>query len=255
MANFASGEGMDPTSLSLPGDQNQLIEAVAALNHHTIVVLNTGGPVLMPWLNQVAGVVEAWYPGQMFGQSLASVLYGDVNTSGHLPVTFPANPEQGPVPAQPAALAGVDNTLDFKEGIYVGYRWYDETGQKPLFPFGYGLSYTSFEYSRLSTQRTPGGIAVTFTVRSTGAVGGTATPQIYVGAPGMRGIDFAKNALVGFGRVTLQAGQSQGVTIPVSVQQLRYCDEKTSSWAYALRGSSISVGDSVETLHLTEQNS
>ena len=141
-ANDAQGEGMDRTSLSLPGDQNQLIDAVAAANRNTIVVLNTGGPVLMPWLHEVDGVLEAWYPGQQFGTAIAAVLFGDANPGGRLPVTFPASETQGPAAANPPnTYPGVNGIESYDEGLDVGYRWYDATGQRPLFPFGYGLSY------------------------------------------------------------------------------------------------------------------
>ena len=140
-ANDAQGEGMDRYSLSLPGDQNQLIDQVARANHRTIVVLNTGGPVLMPWLNEVSGVVEAWYPGQQFGSAIAAVLFGDDDPGGRLPVTFPASDTQGPAPAtQPEHYPGVNGVEHYDEGLDVGYRWYEATGQRPLFPFGYGLS-------------------------------------------------------------------------------------------------------------------
>ncbi len=147
-ANDAQGEGMDRNSLELPGDQDQLIEAVAQANRDTIVVLNTGGPVLMPWLHDVQGVLETWYPGQQFGTAIAAVLFGDANPGGRLPVTFPANANQGPAPAsQPNHYPGVNGVVDYDEGLDVGYRWYDATGQRPLFPFGYGLSYEQFDVS------------------------------------------------------------------------------------------------------------
>jgi beta-glucosidase len=140
-ANDAQGEGMDRASLDLQGDQNELIEAVAQANRNTIVVLNTGGPVLMPWLDDVQGVLETWYPGQTFGTAIAAVLFGDANPGGRLPVTFPANANQGPAPAsQPDHYPGVNGVVDYDEGLDVGYRWYDTTGQRPVFPFGHGLS-------------------------------------------------------------------------------------------------------------------
>ena len=154
-ANDAQGEGMDRTSLSLPGDQDQLIDAVAAANRRTIVVLNTGGPVLMPWLGAVDGVLEAWYPGQAFGTAIAAVLFGDADPAGRLPVTFPASDTQGPAPVtQPGHYPGVTGDGSYDEGLDVGYRWYDATGQRPLFPFGYGLSYESFAVSGVTRPTT-----------------------------------------------------------------------------------------------------
>ena len=144
--NDSTGEGSDRTSLSLPGDQDRLIAAVARANPRTVVVLNTGGPVVMPWLHRVAGVLESWYPGQEGGAAVAALLFGDVDPSGRLPMTFPANERQGPA-SRPGGL-GL-HTERYSEGIYVGYRWFDATRERPLFPFGYGLSYTRFAYHQL----------------------------------------------------------------------------------------------------------
>jgi beta-glucosidase len=128
---------MDRTSLGLAGDQDALIDGVAAANRRTIVVLNTGGPVLMSWLHRVDAVVEAWYPGQQFGTALAAVLFGDSDPSGRLSITFPASDSQGPAPpTRPERYPGVNNEVHYDEGLLVGYRWYDATGQRPLFPFG-----------------------------------------------------------------------------------------------------------------------
>ena len=156
IANAAMGEGMDRSTLALPGDQDALIEAVAKANRRTIVVLDTAGPVLMPWLGDVDAVLQAWYPGQQFGTALASVLYGDSDPGGRLPVTFPASDEQGPAPtSRPERYPGVNSTERYDEGIFVGYRWYDRFGQRPLFPFGYGLSYARFRFDdlRVSSDR------------------------------------------------------------------------------------------------------
>jgi beta-glucosidase len=138
-------EGQDVRTLALPAYQDRLIAAVAAANPRTVVVLNTAGAVLMPWLNRVAGVVEAWYPGQENGNAIAAVLFGDVNPAGRLPITFPAGDQQTPV-ADPHRWPGVNDVVTYSEGLLVGYRWWDATGQRPLFPFGYGLSYTTFRY-------------------------------------------------------------------------------------------------------------
>ncbi len=147
-ANDYESEGSDLTGIDLPGDQNQLISAVAAVNPDTVVVLNTGSAVTMPWLDQVKGVLEAWYPGQQAGNAIADLLFGDTDPSGKLPVTFPASLSQ--VPASTAAQwPGAGGTVQYSEGLDVGYRWYDSKSLTPLFPFGYGLSYTSFAFSHL----------------------------------------------------------------------------------------------------------
>ncbi|QOV33154.1 glycoside hydrolase family 3 C-terminal domain-containing protein [Streptomyces ferrugineus] len=252
MANYASGEGSDRDGLELPGDQNQLIEAVAKANPRTIVVLNTAGPVLMPWLDKVEGVVQAWYPGQTFGTALAKVLYGDVSPSAKLPVTFPASETQGPVPATPDAFTGKNGSLNFDEGIHVGYRWYDKTGQTPLFPFGYGLSYTSFRYTGLTVKPDSAGATVSVRVRNTGARAGTATPQFYIGAPtGRYDAQFAKHALGGFGKISLQPGQSGVVKVHIDRDQLNYWDTSSKSWKSAPDGRTVSVGDSVRNIKAT----
>ncbi|MCZ0997479.1 glycoside hydrolase family 3 C-terminal domain-containing protein [Streptomyces mirabilis] len=252
MANFAAGEGADRDGLDLPGDQNQLIEAVAKANPRTIVVLNTAGPVLMPWLDKVEGVVQAWYPGQTFGTALAKVLYGDVNPSGHLPVTFPASESQGPVAATPDALTGENGSLNFDEGIHVGYRWYDKTGQTPLFPFGYGLSYTSFRYSDLTVRPDSTGANVSVRVRNVGSRTGSATPQFYVGAPtGRYDAQFAKYALGGYGKITLRPGQTGVVSVHIDSDQLNYWDTAGKSWKSAPIGRTVSVGDSVRNIMAT----
>ena len=154
-ASYSEGEGSDLTNISLPNGQDAMIEAVAAANPNTIVVLNTGGPVLMPWLSSVKGVLEAWYPGQDDGAAIASVLFGDIDPSGHLPETFPTSLSEMPT-ASPAQFPGVDGKVDYSEGLDVGYRWYDAEHVTPLFPFGFGLSYTSFRFSHLTV--TPGSV-------------------------------------------------------------------------------------------------
>ena len=139
----ASGEAMDRASMMLPGDQDELIRSVAAANRNTVVVLNTPGPVLMPWIDDVAAVLQVWYPGQQFGVGLGAVLFGDEEPGGRLPITFPASEEQFPGTLVPA-FAGSDRTVEYSEGQLVGYRHYDAYEVDPLFEFGYGLSYTSF---------------------------------------------------------------------------------------------------------------
>ena len=144
-----NSEAFDRPSLSLPGDTDALISAVAAANPRTVVVLNTGGPVLMPWLGQVRGVIEAWYPGEQDGASIAALLYGKVDPSGRLPVTFPATAASSAIDSA-AQWPGVDLTSTYSEGLDVGYRYDHATGIQPLFPFGYGLSYTEFSLSDLT---------------------------------------------------------------------------------------------------------
>lgn len=143
--NRIAGEAMDHEQLTLPADQNQLITAVAAANSRTIVVLNTDGPVAMPWLNDVEAVIQTWYGGRGMGTALAAVLFGDSDPSGRLPITYPADTSQGPGTTT-ATYPGKNGTVSFDEGTSIGYRYYDAKGQQPQFPFGHGLSYTTFAH-------------------------------------------------------------------------------------------------------------
>ncbi len=184
IVNEAQGEGMDRSTLALPGDQDALIEAVAAVNRRTIVVLDTGGPVLMPWLDRVDAVLQPWYPGQQFGAALASVLYGDSDPGGRLPVTFPASDEQGPAPpSRPERYPGVNGVERYDEGLLVGYRWYDATGQRPLFPFGYGLSYSHSVFNDLRVLSDRDGVVASVRVMNVGDRAAVAVPQLYVAFP------------------------------------------------------------------------
>jgi beta-glucosidase len=243
-------EGSDLSSIDLSSAQNSLISAVAAANPHTVVVLNTGSAVTMPWLSSVAGVLEAWYPGQQDGTAIASLLFGSTDPSGHLPVTFPASLSQ--VPASTAAQwPGRSGTVQYSEGIDVGYRWYDAKGLTPLFPFGYGLSYTTFSYRNLQVgPLTAGGAAtVTATVTNTGSRAGADVAQLYVTDPSSAGQP--PRQLEGFARVNLAPGASQTVSFPVSQRNLQYWNTGSNNWATATGNYGIAVGDSDGHLPLT----
>lgn len=209
--NDVTSEGMDRESLSLPGDQDALIAAVAAANPRTIVVLHTAGPVLMPWLAQVAGVIAAWYPGQETGNAIAAVLFGDADPAGRLPMTFPASESQGPG-SQPTQYPGTGGAVHYDEDIDVGYRYYDRFAQEPLFPFGFGLSYASFSFDRLRVkQRHDGTYRVSVRVTNTGSRAGAAVVQLYVGFPVVTGEP--PNQLKGFAKVALKPGRRKRVTM------------------------------------------
>ncbi|MFL6072635.1 MAG: ricin-type beta-trefoil lectin domain protein [Mycobacteriales bacterium] len=249
-ASAGEGEGSDLTGIDLPSGQNALISAVAAANPRTVVVLHTGSAVTMPWLSSVAGVLEAWYPGQEDGDAVAAVLFGDTNPSGHLPVTFPQSLAQ--VPAHTAAQwPGTGGTVQYSEGVDVGYRWYDAGGLTPLFPFGYGLSYTSFAFSDLHVGTLPrGGAAeVTATVTNTGGRQGADVAQLYVTAPPAAGEP--PKQLAGFARVDLAPGQSQTVRFALSERELRHWDATAGGWVTETGGYGIRVGDSAGNLPLT----
>lgn len=179
--NFDS-EGVDNPSLSLPGDANALIAAVAAANPHTIVVLNTGGAVVMPWIKKVAGVLEAWYPGQEDGMAIARILTGAVDPSGRLPLTFPTSTSMMPATSD-QSFPGVNSVVNFGAGLDIGYRWYQAEKVTPLFSFGYGESYTSFNLSNATVEKTSSGVTVRLKVTNTGARAGTDVVQAYVAYP------------------------------------------------------------------------
>ena len=223
---------------------------MAAANPNTIVVLNTGSAVTMPWLSSVKGVLEAWYPGQEDGTAIASVLFGSYDPSGHLTVTFPTSLSQ--VPASTAAQwPGTNGTVQYSEGVDVGYRWYDSQSLTPLFPFGYGLSYTTFSFSNLHVGAlTAGGAAtVTATVTNTGSRSGADVAQLYVTDPSASGQPPLQ--LEGFQRVNLAAGASSTVTFPLTQQNLQYWNSSSNAWATSTGNYTVSVGDSSASLPLT----
>jgi beta-glucosidase len=233
--NDVTYEGMDRTSLSLPGDQDALVAAVAAANPRTIVVLHTAGPVLMPWLADVAGVIEAWYPGQESGNAIAGVLFGDVEPGGRLPMTFPASESQGPA-GELSQYPGVDGTVRYDEGIDVGYRYYDRAGQAPLFPFGHGLSYTSFVVDRPRVVRRHGRHRVSVRVTNTGDRTGTAVVQLYVGFPDATGEP--PNQLKGFAKIELKPGKRKRVKMLLDASSV-------STWSTAGRRWTVVPGEYV----------
>jgi beta-glucosidase len=234
-ANDAQGEGMDRYSLSLPGDQNQLIDAVARANRHTIVVLNTGGPVLMPWLNQVSGVLEAWYPGQQFGPAIAAVLFGDASPGGRLPVTFPASENQGPTEANPPSTypGDANGNESYAEGLDVGYRWYDATGQRPLFPFGYGLSYESFRVSNVRAFYNPfAREAFAFArVTNTSREAGPTTVELFLHSPAAA--QEPPKQLKAYTKVNLAPGETKFVLFRLTPSDLAYYNAASGQWTVA----------------------
>jgi beta-glucosidase len=238
-------EGGDRVDLALPADQDALVEAVAGVNKHTVVVIDAGGPVTMPWLSEVSSVLDAWYPGQTDGTALAAVLFGDVDPSGHLPMTFPTSTTLTPV-SSPTQFPGIDGKVDYAEGVDVGYRWYDATGMTPLFPFGFGLAYTTFRYSdpEVRVQVHNGGPLVTASVRvtNTGARFGTDVAQLYLGQPAVAGNP--PRQLEKFDRISLAPGTSQTVTFAVGDQQLAYYDTAGGKWRVASGTYRIWMGDS-----------
>jgi beta-glucosidase len=245
-------EGSDLTSIDLPTQENQLISAVAAANPNTIVVLNTGSAVTMPWLSQVKGVLEAWYPGQEDGSAIAAVLFGDVNPSGHLPVTFPKSLADVPA-STPAQWPGVNGQVQYSEGVDVGYRWYAAKDIAPLFPFGYGLSYTQFTYSGIRVTPGPitarGQVTVSADVTNTGKRAGADVAQLYVSDPAATGEP--PQQLKGFDKVSLKPGQTKRVSFRLpAAQAFSYWDSDVNAFAVADGAYKLSIGDSSASLPL-----
>ncbi len=212
-ASDRSGEGSDRPTLELPGDENALIAAVARTNRRTVVVLNTGGPVLMPWLSRVAAVLEAWYPGEEDGAATAAVLFGRYDPAGRLPVTFPRSAAATPV-SSPSQWPGVDGTVRLSGGLEVGYRWYAAHHVQPLFPFGYGLDYTSFSLGPLSVSSSRHGVVARVEVRNTGKRAGTEVVECYLGHPKAAGEPPIE--LAAFGRIWLPPARAGVVDLRLS---------------------------------------
>jgi beta-glucosidase len=263
------GEFTDVPDLHLQGNGDQLIQAVAAANPNTVAVLQTGSAVEMPWAGQVRAVLENWYGGEQMGPALAALLFGDVDPSGKLPMTFPVSLADTPTAQSPQRYPGTFangsttrptgsteiRQVQFSEGLKVGYRWYQSQGIDPLFAFGHGLSYTEFEYSHLQTTPTTTDgkkeIRINFRLTNTGDREGTEVAQAYIALPSSAGEPSKR--LVGWQRVTLQPGEHKNVTItlsPADLQDLRllqYWDAGTHSWATPRGTFQVSVGGSSQT--------
>ncbi|WP_410591462.1 glycoside hydrolase family 3 C-terminal domain-containing protein [Amycolatopsis sp. lyj-23] len=240
-------EGKDRPGLALEGNQDALVTAVAAANPHTVVVVKSGGPVLMPWASRVPSILQAWYPGQQDGAAVAAVLFGDVNPSAKLPITFPAAEADTPANT-PAQFPGVDGVATYSEGLQVGYRWFDAQDRTPLFPFGHGLSYTTFAYTGLSVRNTGDGATATFTVRNTGHRAGAEVAQLYLGFPAAAGEP--PRQLKGFERVSLAPGQAQRVTIRLDARDFSVWSTTAHAWQPVRGGFTVFVGGSSRSLPL-----
>ena len=257
-------EGMDLPNLSLPNDQDALIAAVAAANPRTIVVLETGTTVTMPWVDKVGAILEVWYAGSEGSDAVANVLFGEVNPSAKLPITFPLSvndlphvtvsqpPQQGRGPENGGVLEKPTFDVKYDEGLKVGYKWYDAEKKPVLFPFGYGLSYTSFSYSGLKVDA-GNETTVSFTVKNTGKRAGVEIAQVYAALPAET--NEPPKRLVGWSRVQLNPGESKKVTVTVPAKYLSVYDESSSNWKLVPGGYSFMVGGSSRDLPLTEQAS
>ncbi|MEN0038163.1 MAG: glycoside hydrolase family 3 C-terminal domain-containing protein [Cellvibrio sp.] len=231
-ANQWTAEAIDVPNLSLPDNQDALIAKISAANSKTVVVLQTGGAVLMPWLNNVGAVVQAWYPGTNGGEAIARVLAGEVNPSGHLPITFPASEKQLPRPVVDGDPKKPDERFDvnYFEGAAVGYKWFELKNHQPLFPFGFGLSYTDFAYSDLKADVKNGQLSVSFSVKNTGAVAGKDVAQIYIASANTKTKWEAPKRLGAFQKVDLKPGETTTVTVNVDPRLLAIYQSKDKTW-------------------------
>jgi beta-glucosidase len=243
-------EGQDRTTIALPGHQARLIEAVAAANPRTTVVLNTSSSTSMPWLERTGAVLQMYYPGQEGAAATAAVLFGDSDPGGRLTQSFPVDDDHHPVAGNPRRYPGVDGTEEYTEGIHVGHRWYDAEGVRPLFPFGHGLSYTSFGYEDPVAHRTRRGVSVSFGVRNTGRREGIAVPQVYVGrSPDLR-LDQAVRVLGGYRRLALRPGERRRVTVHIAERTLSSWDTERHAWVLGTGRRSVWIGASSTDLRI-----
>ena len=247
-------EGMDLANLSLPEKQDKLIAAVAAANPHTVVVLETGTAVTMPWLDKTGAVLEAWYAGSKGADAVANLLFGDVNPSGKLPMTFPRSEADLPHPTVVQPPAGSKNgVLSFKvnydEGLKVGYKWYDAEHKQVLFPFGFGLSYTSFSYSGLTVS--PEGSSVSFTVANTGQRAGSEVAEVYASLPESAGEP--PKRLIGWQKVELAAGERKTVHLTIDPTYLSIWDEAAKKFVRPSGSYRVLAGGSSAELPLTTE--
>jgi beta-glucosidase len=212
-------------------DRDALVEAVAAAQPRTVVVLQSGGPVLTPWRDSVPALLEAWYPGQNGGTAIARVLFGDAEPAGRLPATFPLREADEPVAGDPEQYPGVAETVQYKEGVFIGYRWFDEQGLGVAYPFGYGLGYTTFRIGGLRLERGGGDPVVSVRVKNTGDRAGSAAPQLYVGMPDPGpGIEQPPLQLKGFDRIELEPGERRRVRFALDERSFSYWDEDSDGW-------------------------
>jgi beta-glucosidase len=251
---FADDNGASSSDLvnSLAPNQDALIEAVAKANPNTVVVLSTGDPVLAPWLNDVKAVLEMWYPGQEGGTSTAKLLLGKANPGGRLPISWPANGDQTPFAGHPERISGDGTKVTFSEGIYMGYRWYDQQKINPLFAFGHGLSYTQFDYSGLEIRQERDGLEVSFFVQNTGTVKGSDVPQVYLGPPTRppASVQFAPQKLVAFRRLEVGPGDRERVTLHVSRLELSYWSTQDQDWILPAGERDVYIGASSRDIRL-----
>jgi beta-glucosidase len=250
MVEDSQREGVDQPGLALTGNQNELVRQVTAANKRTVLVVKTGGPVLMPWVDSVPAILQAWYPGEEDGNAVATVLFGGFNPSGKLPITFPRS--QADLPTKTVEqYPGVGGTAHYTEGIFTGYRHYDRNKVTPLFPFGHGLSYTTFAYRDLSvTTGADGRVTVAADVTNTGNRLGGEIVQLYVGSPSSAAVPEAPYELQGFQKATLKPGETKRVSFTLGRRAFSHWDSSADRWTVAGGEHQIRIGSSSRDLRL-----
>jgi beta-glucosidase len=262
--NQPTSEGRDVPNLSLPDNQDALVSAVATANSHTIVVLETGGPVSMPWVDKTSAVLEAWYPGIRGAEAIASILFGDVNPSAKTVISFAKSDQDLPHPEipgiklvpQPGAGGGGGGRgamppfdIPYTEGLQAGYKWYDAQNKAPLFPFGHGLSYTTFAYSGLKTAASGKDVTVSFSVKNTGKRAGTEIAQVYAGLPAAT--NEPPKRLVAWDRIQLAAGETKTVSLAIDPFHLSIFNVDKDGWEVVPGEYKVMVGGSSRNTPLT----
>jgi beta-glucosidase len=247
-------EGGDKQGLEIPYGQVELLQKLVEANPRIVVVLVGGSPMEMDaWLGQVPAVLLSWYSGMEGGNAIAHVLFGDVNPSGKLPATFPRRLADSPAHAfGPSGFPGADGTVTYSEGVFVGYRWYDSRNIEPLFPFGFGLSYTTFEYSNLKLTPTADGLTVAFDIKNTGKCAGAEVAQVYV-RPGPARVPRPTKELKGFQKVSLRPGEQKTVSVTLNKDAFAYYDDQQSAWVAEQGRYGIVVGSSSRDLRLKDE--
>jgi beta-glucosidase len=246
-------EGSDLDHINLPGRQDELIRAVAAANPRTIVVLQTGGPVEMPWLQDVPSVLQAWYPGQEVGNAITDVLFGDTEPTGRLPQTFPTKWEDNPAYSDdPEVYPGKNSNVRYDEGVFIGYRHYEANNIVPMFPFGHGLGYTQFDMGNLRLSEVSEGVSASVSIRNTGDRAGSTVVQFYV-SDNAASVPRPEKELKAFNKVELAAGETSEVSLTLSDRDFAYFDAKAGAWRVEEGSFTVSVGFSAADLRASTQ--
>ncbi|WP_124055128.1 beta-glucosidase family protein [Arcanobacterium ihumii] len=257
VATQQSSELLDRLSLDFNLVENNAVNIAASNNKNTVVVTQVGGPVLMPWLKDVRAVLNVWYPGQAGGEATAGLLFGEVNPSGRLPLTFPAAGQKALETSDQYPGANGGFNMKYTEGVFMGYRWFNEKNVEPAFTFGSGLSYTTFHYSNVAISQDSGSrsdsFKVSVDVTNTGSRAGAVTPQFYVGKPKSPGLQTPPKELVGFDKVTLQPGETKTVTVTVGPEELNVWDVNTHSYIVLPGAYKVFVADSVNDIKGTAE--